>query len=405
MKPIRVAFLSTSSLLYPSALGRWFPLACEMARLGHLVHFVTLHHDFSPWMRQPKIQQGVHVHYVGPMHVRGWGDQRQPLAPLPLLKVALFSTAALLRRALSLRVDVYHICKPQPMNGLAGLIAARWNRRPFYVDCDDYEAESNRFTGWGQRAVVRWFEDHLPRYAAGVSVNTRFLQERAIGQGVPLERTVYVPNGVDRGRFANLDADRGKELRQRYGLQGKATVLYLGTLNLASHPLELLLKAFVLLAQQLPTAHMVLVGGGEDRQALERNVLEMGLEGRVSFTGAIPPDQVPPYYALGDVSVDPVYDDAVARARSPLKIFESMACGVPVVAGNVGDRAEILGNGQAGLLVAPGDSLALANGLLELLDHADRRADMGQSGMEMVKKYYWDNQVQKFLSLYRLEPD
>jgi len=251
--------------------------------------------------------------------------------------------------------------------------------------------------------VVRWFEDHLPRYAAGVSVNTRFLQERVNDQGVPLERTVYVPNGIDRSRFANLDPDRGEALRQRYGLQGKATVLYLGTLNLASHPLELLLKAFALLIQQLPTAHLVLVGGGEDRQALERRVVEMELEGRVSFTGAILPEQVPPYYALGDVSADPVYDDAVARARSPLKIFESMACGVPVVAGDVGDRGEILGKGQAGLLVAPGDSLSLAKGLLELLDDANRRADMGQAGLELVKKYYWDNQVQKFLSLYRLE--
>ena len=400
---MRVAFLSTSSLLYPSTLGRWMPLAREMAALGHTIHLITLHHDFSPEMARPTIQDGVHVHYVGPMHVQGWGDERRPLAPIPLLRVALSSTLALLRRALSLDVDAYHVCKPQPMNGLAGLLASRWKDRPLYIDCDDYEAESNRFTGRGQQAIVRWFEDTLPRHAVGVSVNTRFLEARVEGLGVPREKIVYVPTGVERNRFAALDPDEGRRLRRRYGLQGKKSVLYLGTLNLSSHPLGLLLEAFVLLLQQVPEAHLVLVGGGEDRPDIERHIQVLGLEQRVRFTGAIPPEQVPPYFLLGDVSVDPVHDDAVARARSPLKIFESMACGIPVVAGDVGDRGGILGHGEAGLLVAPGDPQALANGLADLLADPERRSRRGRAGRTLIENYYWDRQVQRFLSLYGRE--
>ncbi len=68
-----------------------------------------------------------------------------------------------------------------------------------------------------------------------------------------------------------------------------------------------------------------------------------------------------------EVSVEPVYDDLAARARSPLKILESLAVGTPVVAGDVGDRREMLYDGQAGLLVKPGDSDALATGILALL--------------------------------------
>ncbi len=399
---MRVAFLSTSSLAYPSALGRWFPLAKEMARLGHAVHFVALHHDYRAAMRAPREWAGVQVHYVGPMHVRGWGDQRRPLAPLPLLKVALLSTGALLRRALALEVDAYTVCKPQPMNGLAGFVAARVRRRPLYLDCDDLEAQANRFTGRGQRAVVRWFEDALPRRAAAVSVNTRFLEERVRGLGVPAARIVYVPNGVERSRFAMLDREGSRRLRRSLGLSRARTVLYLGTLSLASHPLDLLLEALAHLVRRVPEAHLVLVGGGEDRPALQQRLTRLGLAGQATFAGAVPAEEVPRHILLGDVSVDPVHDDSVARARSPLKIFESMACGVPVVAGDVGDRHEILGQGRAGLLVAPGDARALADGLAEVLLDPVRRARMGQAGQELVEAYMWDRQVERFLGLYEL---
>jgi glycosyltransferase involved in cell wall biosynthesis len=397
---MRVAFVSTSSLDYPSALGRWFPLAKEMVRLGHTVHFITLHHDYRSGMSRPQQQAGVWVHYVGQMHVRGWGDARRPLAGAALLRVALAATVALGRRARQVEVDAYHICKPQPMNGLAGWLAARRTGRPCYLDCDDYEAGANRFTGWGQQALVRWFEDTLPRRMAAVSVNTRFLADRVGRLGVAAGRIVHVPNGVERARFAGLDRGAGRRLRAEYGLQGKPTILYLGTLSLAGHPLGLLLDALTRLVALVPQAHLVLVGGGEDRPALERRVQELRLPDHVTFVGAVPPAEVPPYILLGDVAVDPVLDDAVARARSPLKVLESMACGVPVVTGDVGDRREMLADGQAGLLVVPGDAQALAEGLAALLEDPARRQQMAAAGREQVERYWWDRLVHPFLGLY-----
>lgn len=397
---MRVAFLSTSSLDYPSPLGRWFPLAKELVRGGHVVHFLTLHHDFRPEMRTPRQEEGVWVHEVGQMHVRGWGDARRPLAGLPLLRISLAATLALLRRALQVEVDAYHICKPQPMNGLAGLLAARWKGRPCYLDCDDYEAEANRFSSRWQRTLLHLFEDGLPPRMNGVTVNSRFLAGRVERLGVPRERIIYVPNGVERSRFARYDPEAGRLLRERYGLAGRPTVLYLGTLSLTGHPLDLLLEAFALVLRKMPETCLVLVGGGEDRLILERQVEERGLQGHVLFVGAVPPAQVPHYLTLGDLAVDPVRDDAVARARSPLKVFESMACGLPVVTGDVGDRREILGDGQAGLLVAPGDPCALAEGIVSLLSDPLRRREMATAGRERVERYMWDRLVERFLQVY-----
>lgn len=397
---MRIAFVSTSSPVYPSALGRWLPLARELARRGHQVHFVTLHHEFSRGMERPRSEAGVWMHTVAQMHVRGWGDARQPLSGAELLRVALGGTVALWRRARAVAADVYHICKPQPINGLAGLLAARCQRRPCYLDCDDYEAYANRFTARWQRAVVRLFEDRLPGRVDAVTVNTRFLAARMQRLGVAPGRVVYVPNGVERARFEGLDRGAGARLRLRYGLVGKPTVLYLGTLSLASHPLFLLLEAFARVSRQVPEARLVWLGGGEDRPRIAQRVRELGLGEQVRFLGAVDPAEVPNYLLLADLTVDPVHDDQVARARSPLKILESMACGIPVVTGDVGDRREILADGAAGLLVRPGDPEALAEGIASLLLDPVRRKEMAEAARERARAYLWERLVEDFLRVY-----
>jgi glycosyltransferase involved in cell wall biosynthesis len=96
------------------------------------------------------------------------------------------------------------------------------------------------------------------------------------------------------------------------------------------------------------------------------------------------------YYRLGDCAVDPVRDDVHARARCPLKVLESMACGVPVVTGDVGDRRELLGEGRAGLLVRPGDAAALAAGLQTLLADQGTQRTMGQAALREAERYRWD---------------
>ncbi|MDW8147514.1 MAG: glycosyltransferase [Roseiflexaceae bacterium] len=120
--------------------------------------------------------------YVGQMHVYGLPGERRHFGALELASVSLHGALALAQAALQLRPDIIHVAKPQPINGLAGVLAAR-SGAAMYVDCDDYEAAANRFGGAWQRRVVAWWEDRLPRLARGVSVNTRFLYNRTATPG------------------------------------------------------------------------------------------------------------------------------------------------------------------------------------------------------------------------------
>ncbi len=394
---MHIAFVLSQSLESPSGLGRYWPLAKELARLGHRVTVLALHHNLHQLRQRRFFSAGVRVHYAGQMHVLKEGSRKRYYSPGRLLLVSLTSTLSLARSLARLDADVVHLCKPQPINGLAVRLGRRG--RPVFVDCDDYEAQTNRFSGQWQRRIVQHFEDGVVHYAAGLTVNTRFTLARYRDLGVPEARLTYVPNGVDRARFA-APPDTAA-LRQRWGLgPDEPRIVYVGTLGLTSHPVDLLLEAFRRLLPRCPAARLLLVGGGEDYDALQALAQQLAVARRTIFTGRVPPEDVPGYFALATVAVDPVHDDLTARARSPLKVLESLVSGVPVVTGDVGDRRALLHDGALGVLVTPGDSQALAHGLLAVLQDPAARARMTQAALAGREEWYWDRLVHDFFRVY-----
>lgn len=396
---MKVTFLLTQSLESPSGLGRYWPIAKQLSKLGHSVTILALHHNLSELECHCFVQDGVDVWYVGQMHVRKVKSHKYYFGPLQLLWIIFRSTLALAWAAWRVPTDIYVLGKPHPMNGLAVIAPHFLKRKPVYLDCDDYEAGSNRFSANWQRRVVVFFEDHLPGFANGVTVNTHFLADRLAALGYPSSRIVYVPNGVDRERFPIPDDAALEQLRRKLSLEGKKVALYLGSMSLANHAVDLLLKAFAMVRQVEEQAVLLLVGGGEDYDRLQIYAQSLGLDRSALFVGHIAPSEAPLYYHLAHVSVDPIYDDAVASARSPLKIMESLVAGVPVITGNVGDRTEILSAG-GGLLIPPGDADALAEALLRMFRDEPFRAHCVSEALLRGQSFYWDVLITKFVKVY-----
>ncbi len=373
---MRVVFVLTTSLESPYGLGRCFPLARELARFGHDIHIVALHHNFQELVQCHFVVDDVHVHYVGQMHVLKHGNTTEYFAPLTLAKLVVTAAVKLAYVAGKLEADVYHLGKPHPQNAVAGLWAARLLRkRRLFLDCDDYEAEANRFSSrWQQRGLI-WLENNLPRVVDGITVNTSFLRAHYSKLGIK-SRMLHLPNGIDTTRFGSLDPTAVVVWRKQLELVGKQVILYVGSISLANHSLDLLLQAFTCLIGTLHKAVLVIAGGGADLPKLKALAEQLGIAQHCRFLGRVPSDKVPILFRLADVSVDPVYDDAVAQARWPLKIMESLACGIPVVTGDVGDRRQMLGAGRAGLLVKPGNPQALADGLVRVLSDYDLRIQL-----------------------------
>lgn len=399
---MRIAFLLTQDLESPSGLGRYWPLAKELARLGYEIAILALHSSYESLRQGQKdfVREGVHVRYVGQMHVQKAGSRKSYFSSYRLLHVALLGSLKLTWAALQSDADAYHVGKPHPMNSIAGIFASRVRGKPLYLDCDDYESASNRFGAEWQKRLVSLFENYMPHLSKGITTNTYFTVNRLSRLGVARERVIYVPNGVERSRFSHIRGDDVEVLRKQFGLSHKKIVLYLGSMSLASHAVDLLLEGFVIVKESEPTAELLLVGGGEDYDALQAQAKTLGIEGAVQFTGRVSPSEAPLYYALADVSVDPVYDDAANRARYPLKIIESLMCGTPVVTSDVGDRNLILGEASPDLMAAPGDASALASAILRVLDDRELAYTVQFGQKERAQSLCWDWLVKDFVRAY-----
>jgi glycosyltransferase involved in cell wall biosynthesis len=361
---------------------------------------LALHPSFDRLTRRRFNRDGVDVWYVGQMHVYKEGSQKRYFGSLRLLWVALAAALKLTWAAITTSGDLFHIGKPHPMNGIAALALLALGRR-VYLDCDDVEATSNRFGAGWQRQVVAWFEDRLPGWVQGVTTNTSFLLER-LRPLVPEERpVVLVPNAVDSARFQMPDPGIVTQVRQRHRLDEHPVVAYIGSMSLTNHAIDLLLESFAqVVVKALPQANLMLVGGGEDLDLLKRLATQWGIQDSVRFVGRVPPDAVSAYYAAADVVVDPVHDNEVARARSPLKLYESLAVGTPVVTGDVGDRRQALGNHES-MLVPGGDASALGNRLVALLVDNIAREKLQEWAVRHRQQFFWENRIEEFVRVYR----
>lgn len=400
---MKITFLLTQSLESPGGAGRFFPLASALTERGHAVKILALHHNYAQASPRRFVRDGVDVHYVGQMHVRKTGNRKYYYSPLKLLWVTAVATLKLTWAALVTPSDIIHVCKTQPMNGVAARIVNLLRRTPVFLDSDDYEAVNNRFGGVWQQRIVAWFENWMPSFASGITVNTSFLVNHFQQLGYPINQIALVPNGADRKRFAILDSPDATghidDLRRSLNLMPHHRIIvYIGSMSLTSHAVDLLLEAFAQVQIQEPDALLLLIGSGEDIDYLKQLSQKLNINDFVRFVGRVPVDNIPFYYRLGELTVDPLLDSLPAQSSLSLKLVESIVAGVPCVTADIGDRRSIVGS--AGIAVTPNDAAALAKGILTILHDPALAEGMRHATRKLRETLWWDVRAQEFVCLY-----
>jgi glycosyltransferase involved in cell wall biosynthesis len=259
------------------------------------------------------------------------------------------------------------------------------------------EQSAYRATGFGELAAhaERWTLNH----ADAIIVVSSALKDHVLQLGVSAVKIHVIPNGVNPAVFYPDKSD--PLVRKKLNLNGGPVLGFVGGLR-PWHGVETLPFLLGRLIRKHKSLQLVVAGDGQLRSALGESVRKLKLQGRVTFTGALSHDEIPAVIRHFDVALAPYPKLDHHFYFSPLKLYEYMACGIPIAAAKAGQIAEVISHGKTGLLHPPGDLEALVRHCDMLLGNHELRASLGRAAAALVaRKFTWDHNVQRVIALAR----
>ena len=238
----------------------------------------------------------------------------------------------------------------------------------------------------GLHKRLRWYGNFIERTGFRVPVDAMILTndgslilEALRRLGVDLSRVHFLRNGIDSRLFS--PGDRPPALLSQLGLPGDAFVLLTATRLHPEKRLDRTLRALAQLRSRVPSSVAVLLGEGPERTALESLARELGIADAVRFPGPIRNCDLPSWYRLADVVLS-----LLDRTNASNPVQEAMACGRCVVARDVGSTAEVVRDGETGILIAPEEENRLPQVLAELAAAPERRAALGRRAHGFIRE-------------------
>lgn len=272
----------------------------------------------------------------------------------------------------------------------AGADLARRTGRPLVVEINTPLAdEQQRYRAGGLSDLYVAAERHLLQAATGVTVVSEALVDHVVGLGVERASVHVVPNGVDVGRFRPRTS----------GPTADPVLGFVGGLR-PWHGVEHLPELLAMVQRRHTRARLVIVGDGPLGGEIRRRAERWGVSDSLTMAGAIDHEQMPDVIASFDIALAPYPVLPHDFYFSPLKLFEYLACAVPVVASDSGQIGDILGDGVHALLAPAGDLAALADRCVLLLDDPVVARRIGEAGARLVReRFTWEHNAATVVGL------
>jgi L-malate glycosyltransferase len=359
-------------VLHSLQVGGAEVLAARLARqLGRSYRFVFACLDELGPLGQQLRDEGVAVHVL---NRRAGLDWKCP-----------WRLARLLRRE---RVDLVHAHQYTPF--FYALAARRLYRRPplLFTEHGRHHPDYPRRKRMLANRLLLEARDRV------IGVGQAVRQALVHNEGIPDHRVGVIYNGVNLAPFSNSRPDRSA-VRREIGVGADDLVLLqVARLDyLKDHATAL--RTLAQLRPQRPNARLILVGEGEERNAIEELIQKLDLSANVRLLGLR--SDVDRLLAAADVFLLTSISEGI-----PLTLIEAMAAGVPVVSTNVGGVPEVIEDTQTGLLAPAGDDAALAGNVLRLISSLEWRSEIVRRARQRANQIFSEEQMhQAYRKLYQ----
>jgi glycosyltransferase involved in cell wall biosynthesis len=354
-RPLRILWVAAKlERDWTGGIGRVLAGALPaLAARGHEVHLAGRARE-----RQIATIAGAEIH--------PWRWWRWKVNQLPYL-------LALQRR---LRADVVHFHAALPHGAV--IVPFLWLRGGL----DRPAVALSAYTGARAAYQHRRYRAALTRVDLLVA-SSRWSAERAIAAGARPERTRVIPVGVELPEEAPPPEARGP------------VVVALSRM-FPSKGVDVLIDAFAAAAATRPGWRLRIAGEGQDAAALRARAAATACADRIELVGFVRGEPKRRFLAEAAIGVQPSRDD-----NYPGSLLELQAHGVACVGTGVGGIPELLGDGQAGVVVTPGDAGALAAALGALMDDPARRARLAAAGRRLAAERSWPSVAERLEAAYR----
>lgn len=278
--------------------------------------------------------------------------------------------------------DAIVTSSPPIFTGFAALPFGLFGLKPWVVDVRDLWIDASVGLGFIKDGGIlelasRAYQRLVLSTADRITVTTNVLGDRIAEQyGVSREKIHHLPNGVDTKRY--------KPTVRSNDTEDPPTIVYTGNVGYAQD-IEACIEAMNEIDRS--DARLKIVGDGDLRGELEALVERRDLEDKVEFTGLVERDEIPEILNESTVSIAPLKRDQSLEYAIPTKVYEYMACELPVVATGIGEIRTVIEESNGGVFVE-NDPKALARAFDDLLENPDRREEVGGRGREYVEREY-----------------
>ena len=231
------------------------------------------------------------------------------------------------------------------------------------------------------------------READRIIVVSNATKEYVLSLGAKPSKIKVLYNGVDLEHFRQLPTKRG-EMRAKFGIPKNAAVAITVRRLVYKNGIDTLIEAAAIAVKKNPNLIFLVVGKGPDQNGVQARIRELGIEDNFRLAGFVSDEDLPFCYNAADFFVLP----SKSGEGLPLVALEAMACGLPVVATDVGGIREILTD-DFGALVPPNQPEALAEAIFEY-SVADLSSCKAELRAAVEERYSWDRNVESLVEIY-----